>query len=245
MEQEVIMTNDQISVNIKNILGVKKELVGIKVWKEEPQTVSKYEGNAFPGMCTQISEVLNTGKTFQTNRDHCFCSGGIIATGVAPALSGEEKIEVAKVHLDLSKDYKDLETSIHFDNEIEKLLPPVKEKNAAVQLGLFKDIEEPDLVLIFCTPGAADILNRTYSYTIGEPIQAFGGNGACLFTIQYPYVSGKPSFSYSDVAWRKYVGLDEEELTLTFPYQSLLRCIEDLPSIAEAYRKYGEVLDEN
>ncbi len=53
------------------------------------------------------------------------------------------------------------------------------------------------------------------------------------------------NFSYSDVAWRKYVGLAEEELTVTFPYQSLLRCIEDLPSIAEAYRKYGEVADEN
>lgn len=238
------MTNDQISNTIKELLCIKKELVGIKVWKEEPQNIPKHEGNAFPGMCTQIAEVLKTGKTFHTNREHCFCTGGVVATGVVPPLSREEKIEVAKVHLELSKDYKDLETSIHYDNEMEKLLPHVEERNVAVQLGLFKEVKDPDLILIFCMPGAADILNRTYSYSVGEPIQAFGGNGACLFLIQYPYVSGKPSFSYSDVAWRKYVGLAEEELTVTFPYQSLLKCIENLPSVSEAYKKYGKVVEE-
>lgn len=237
------MTNEQITQTIRSILDVSKELVGIKTWKEEPRSVPKYEGNAFPGMCTQIGEVLATGKTFHTDREHCFCTGGVVATGVAPPVSEEEKKEMLEVHFEMSKGYRDLDTAMQYENNMEKLNPPVGEKNAAVQLGIFKDIEEPDLVLIFCTPWAADILNRTYCYTTGEPVKGFGGNGGCPFLIQYPYVTGKPSFSYSDVAWRKYIGLAKEELTLSLPYKSLLGFVESLPSVAEAYIKYGEPVE--
>jgi uncharacterized protein (DUF169 family) len=75
-------------------------------------------------------------------------------------------------------------------------------------------------------------------------VQGFGGNGGCPFLLQYPYVTKKPSFSYSDVAWRKYIGLSDEELTMSFPYQRLLLFIDDLPSLAEAYRRYGEPVEE-
>ena len=237
------MTNEQIQETIRNILGNKKELVAIKVWKEEPQTIRKYEGKAFPGMCAQIGEVLKTGETFHTNLDNQYCTGGVVATGVAPAYSAKESIKIVKMHLEMTKDYQNLDTAIHYRDEAESLIPPVEEKNAAVQLGLFKKIKDPDLVLIFCTPGAADILNRAYSYIVGEPIQGFGGNGGCPFAIQYPYVTKKPSFTYSDIAWRKFVGLTEEELTVSFPYQDLLRFIESLPSVAEHYRKYGEGME--
>jgi len=234
------MTNDHIAGIVRDVLGVKKELVGIKVWKEEPQDIKKYQEKAFPGMCTQINEVLNTGETFYTNRDHCFCTGGIVATGVAPPLSGEERNEMLKVHFEISQGYRDIDTAMFYEQEMEKIIPPVRENNAAVQLGLLKSIKNPDLVLIFCTPGSADILNRTYSYETGEPVKGFGGNGGCPFVIQYPYVTKKPSFTYSDVAWRKYIGLNEDELTIGIPYQSLVRLVEKLPSVAEHYRRYGE-----
>jgi len=237
------MTNEHIQEIIRKVLDIKKELVGIKVWKEEPQTIRKYEGKAFPGMCTQIGEVLSTGENFYTNIEHCFCTGGVVATGVAPPLSEEERHEMLKVHFEMSKGYKDIDTAIYYEDESKKMIPPVEGKNAAVQLGLFKEIETPDLVLIFCIPGAADILNRAYTYIVGEPVKGFGGNGACPFAIQYPYITKKPSFTYSDVAWRKFVGLADEELTVSFPYQSILQFMEVLPSVAEQYRKYGEGME--
>ena len=237
------MNNSKIIDTIKNTINIKKQPVGIKVWKDKPQSVRKYGEKAFPGMCTQIGEVLKTGETFYTVQDECFCTGGVVATGVAPTLSEEERDEMLKVHFEISKGYKDINTSIHYENEMGKTIPRIEEKNAAVQLGLLKDIEEPDLALIFCTPGTADILNRTYSYTEGVPIHGFGGNGGCPFVIQYPYVTQKPSFSYSDVAWRKYIGLAEEELTVSFPYHTLQRFIEHLPAVADQYKNYGEMVE--
>jgi len=235
------MTNEQILKILRTTVQIKKEPVAIKVWKTEPQGIAKYEERAFPGMCTQIGEVLKTGRTFYTDREQCFCTGGVIATGAASPLTEQERDEMIKVHFEISKGYKDVATALYYEKQMDGIRPQVKDGNAAVQLGLFKDCEDPDLVLIFCTPGAADILNRAYTYVTGEPVSGFGGNGACPFAIQYPFGTGKPSFTYSDVAWRKYVGLADEELTVSFPFQSLVQFIEYLPTVAEEYRHYGEM----
>jgi uncharacterized protein (DUF169 family) len=234
------MTNQQIQGSIQSILGVKKELVGIKAWKQVPENIPGYEGKAFPGMCAQIGEVLKNGGTFHTDKENHYCTGGVAATGVVPHTSKEESINIMKMHIKMTKDHPDLDIASHYRDEMEKLIPPVEEKNAVAQVGLFKDMDAPDIVLLFCTPGTADIVNRTFSYVTGEPIQGFGGNGGCPFVIQYPFVTKKPSFTYSDISWRKFVGLNDDELTISFPYSSLLKIVESIPLVAEEYRKYGE-----
>ncbi len=235
------MTNEQILNILRTTVQIKKDPVAVKVWKNEPAGIPKYEERAFPGMCAQIGELLKNGRTFYTDREQCFCTGGVVATGVAPALNAEERDEMVKVHFEVSRGYKDIPTALYYETQMEKINPKVGETNAAVQLGLFKDVNDPDLVIIFCNPGTADILNRAYTYVSGEPVSGFGGNGACPFAIQYPYVTRKPSFTYSDVSWRKYVGLTDDELTMTFPFQSLVQLIEYLPTVAEEYRHYGEM----
>ncbi|MCX5886539.1 MAG: DUF169 domain-containing protein [Proteobacteria bacterium] len=235
-----MMTNQKINEIIKDVVTIKKEMIGIKAWKEVPEGIPKYEGKAFPGMCGQIGEVLANGETFVTNLSNQLCTGGVVATGVARPPSPKASINIAKMHLELMKDYGNLDTALCYEDEMKKLIPTCEEKNAVVQVGLFTEMKEPDLVLIFCTPGAADIINRAYSYVTGKPIQGFGGNGGCPFAIQYPYVTKKPSFTYGDISWRKFIGLADEELTMTFPLPCLVQFIESLPLVAENYRKYGE-----
>lgn len=240
------MNNNNIRIidTLKSILHIRKEPVALKAWKEEPASVEIYQGNAFPGLCTQIGEVLDGKRTFYTTREHCFCTGGVVATGVADPVPEEQRDEMIQVHAAISKTYKDFATAVGYENEMARRIPRVDGSHAALQVGLLSEIQQPDLVLIFCTPGAADILNRAYCYVAGEPVQGFGGNGGCPFIIQYPFVTKKPSFSYSDVAWRKYVGLADEELSMGFPYACLVQCVEELPEVAAAYRKYGEPVEE-
>ena len=238
------MNNSQIIETLKSVMHLKKEPVALKAWKEEPSSVEKYQGNAFPGLCTQIGEVLEGKKTFYTTLEHCFCTGGVVATGVAEPVPEEQRDEMIQVHASISKAYKNFATAVGYENEMAKRIPSVAGSNVALQVGLLRDIQQPDLVLIFCTPGAADILNRAYCYVTGEPVQGFGGNGGCPFIIQYPFVTKKPSFSYSDIAWRKYIGLADEELSMGFPYACLVEFIDELPAVADAYRKYGEPVEE-
>ncbi|MBM4311981.1 MAG: hypothetical protein FJ119_13675 [Deltaproteobacteria bacterium] len=234
------MGSDIIVQRLRSVLGIQKEPVGIRTWQQVPARIPRYRGTAFPGFCTQIGEVLASGETFYTDREQCFCTGGVISTGVAPPLSEGERHEMLKAHFAISRSYRDEQTALHYEDAMEALCPQQPEPRAAVQIGLLRDMTDPELAIIFCTPAAADILNRAYCYISGEPVQGFGGNGACPFLIRMPLLSGKPFFSYSDVAWRKYVGLADEELTVTFPYQTLAAVVQVLPEVAQAYRRYGE-----
>ncbi|MCX8043048.1 MAG: DUF169 domain-containing protein [Desulfobacterota bacterium] len=238
------MTNIEIRHIILSVFELKREPIALKVWKETPTNIPCYQGNAFPGMCTQIAEVLTSGTTFYTTGDHCFCTGGVVATGVVPPITKEDREEIIKVHFSISKGYKDIATAFCYEENMEKLIPRVTITNAAVQIGRLHDITDPDVVLIFCTPAAADILSRAYCYDMGEPIQGFAGNGACPFLIQYPFVIGKPSFSCSDVSWRKYIGLTPDEMTFSFPFHLLTLVCNVLPDVAHAYRRYGEVTEQ-
>ncbi|MFC1669204.1 DUF169 domain-containing protein [Spirochaetota bacterium] len=237
------MDNNDISKTLKDILNIKKEPIAMKAMKELPDNIDKFPEMSFPGICTQIGEVVEKGTNFYIDDEQCYCTGGNVAMGLSPDLSKDERDEMIEAHFSMSPGYKDVETAILYEENMHKMKPEVKEKNKAIQIGPLKDIEDPDIVLIFCTPKDADVLNRTFCYTTGNFAQGYGGNGGCPFLIQYPFITGKPSFSYSDVAWRKYIGLADEELTVSYPYKSLVEIIDNLPTVSEAYEKYG-VYDE-
>ena len=99
-------------------------------------------------------------------------------------------------------------------------IPVPKVKNKCLLVGPFSKIDDPDLVLIFCTPQQADILVRVYAY-LGELFEGFGGSGGCLFNIRHAYYKRVPTFSTSDLSWRMFIGLNENELTVTMPYERL------------------------
>jgi uncharacterized protein (DUF169 family) len=231
------MTNEQIEKTIKdNVPGISKEFVAMKMWKEEPKDVPKYEGRAFPGICAQIGEVLWSKETFYLTGDQNFCEAGIQGAGLKALSTEEEWKKTFEEHAKMSRGIKDLETAHRYYQVGEGNLCGVPERNAAVQLGLFKDVKDPDVVLIFCPAAAGDIINRAYAYETGEILKGFGSFGACSFTIRYPYVRNEPTLTIGDVEWRTCIGLDPGEITLAFPYQTFFQFIDSLPKVAQHYK---------
>ena len=43
------MSGYQILEKLRSVFMIKKPPLAIKIWKEEPPDIPKYEGNAFPG----------------------------------------------------------------------------------------------------------------------------------------------------------------------------------------------------
>jgi uncharacterized protein (DUF169 family) len=101
-----------------------------------------------------------------------------------------------------------------------------------IVVGPLLEVNNPDIVLLFVTPHQADILTRARAY-LGDFTRGFGGMGGCIFTIRYTYMSGEPSFSTSDTAWRMFAGLEEDELTYTFPYPKLMEIADQIKPTAE------------
>jgi uncharacterized protein (DUF169 family) len=213
------MTRQEIHTLLMQGLGLKKEPVALKPLREIPSDIQAYAGCATPGLCAQISEILTQGSVFYSTRKNHACFEGLIATGVCEVDRDEYRsavegfIEACPYHSDMQTAMDYYETCIR-----EIPLPPVE--YACLVSGPLSKIEDPDLVVIFCTPGQADILMRSQSYQ-GTLIRGFGGNGGCIFNIRHSFVSREMTFSTSDFPWRTFAGLDDCELTVTFPYEKL------------------------
>jgi uncharacterized protein (DUF169 family) len=239
------MNNKQIDEIIrKSLPGIKKDIVALKAWKDEPKGVPKFEGRAFPGICSNIGEVLITKETHYVTEEQCYCAGGVMSFGLRKERNKQEWGEVHKSHLSGDpRGHKDSATAAkYYEGEEKRLSPFPKEKYAAVQVGLLKDIPEPDVVLIFCNPQDGDVINRAYTWPTGEMMMGYGSHGGCTFTLRLPFVSGKPTFSIGDTEWRHYIGLEDPELTISVPFKDFDRWIENLPLRAEYYTKYRQAI---
>lgn len=67
----------------------------------------------------------------------------------------------------------------------------------------------------------------------GNFTKGFGGTGGCVLTLRYTFMVDDPCFSTSGTAWRMFAGLDEDELTFTFPYSQLMEIAHQIKSTAD------------
>jgi len=128
--------------------------------------------------------------------------------------------------------HRDADTLVGYYYKVDDFFRHPQSNGTGIVAGPLQKIKDPDLVLLFVTPHQADILNRCRAY-LGDFTRGFGGMGGCIFTIRYSFLTGDPSFSTSDTAWRTFAGLDEHELTYTFPYAKLLEIAERIKPTAD------------
>jgi uncharacterized protein (DUF169 family) len=239
------MNNQEVNAIIrKSLPGIKKDIIALKAWKEEPKGIPKFKGRAFPGICSNIGEVLITKDTHYVTEEQCYCAGGVMSFGLRKERNAKEWGDVHTAHASGDpRGHIDRATaSKYYEGEEKRLSPFPKEKYTAVQIGLLKDIKDPDVVLIFCNPQDGDVINRAYTWPTGEMMMGYGSHGGCSFTLRLPFVSGKPTFSIGDTEWRHYIGLDDPELTISVPFKDFDRWIDNLPLRAEYYDKYRKAI---
>ena len=226
---------------LKEDLGVVKELIALKPLKEIPSTIPQYDGVATPGLCAQVGEVLKNNATFYTTRENHQCFEGLIATGVCE-VSREEYRKAVEGFIDDFPYHKDVDTAMSFYetciNDIK--LPPVE--NACLVVGPLSQVKDPDLVLIFCNPKQADILIRILAY-LGDLFKGHGGSGGCIFTVRQAFQTREPSFTTSDLSWRMFVGLNENELTVTYPYEKLVEIAPHIKSTSDYVNSFSSMFD--
>ena len=55
------MTRDELIRTLKEDLKVKKEVIAVKAMKMTPLDIPHYQGQAAPGMCALVGEILKDG----------------------------------------------------------------------------------------------------------------------------------------------------------------------------------------
>jgi uncharacterized protein (DUF169 family) len=233
------MDKQAIEQALKEDLGVVKELVALKPLKDIPSTIPQYDGVATPGLCAQVGEVVRDGTVFYTTRENHQCYEGLIATGVCE-VSREEYRKAVESFIEDFPYHKDVDTAMSFYETCIETIKPPKVENACLVVGPLSKVDDPDLVLIFCNPKQADILIRIQAY-LGDLFKGYGGSGGCIFTIRQAFETREPSFSTSDLSWRMFVGLNENELTVTYPYEQLLEVAPHIKSTADYVNNFSSM----
>jgi len=227
------MKKEEIESLLKQELKIQKDIIALKPLKEIPKNIPPYDGCAAPGLCTQIGEISKDGSVFYIKREHNGCYEGLIATGVCAADRKEYLADVKNL-MEMGPYHIGLDTAMNYYDAHIKDIPPPETENACLLAGPLNKVDNPDLLLIFCTPIQADVLIRAQAY-LGSMVHGFGGNGACIFNIRYSFVTREPSFSISDDAWRMFIGLNGNELTVTYPYEKLITVAPHIKTINDHF----------
>lgn len=226
------MTKDELLRTLKEDLELKKEVVALKAVKEVPADIPQYEGRAVPGMCALLGEILREGGVWYLTRKNVGCFMSLIATGTCKSLPRDKYLRFMIKQNEAYYMHKDEETVIEYYNNVDGFFERPEHTGTGLVVGPLAKVDNPDLVFLIVTPHQTDILNRCRSY-FGDFSRGFGGNGSCIFNIQYSYVTGDPCYSVSDTAWRVFGGLGRDELTYTFPYSKLMEIADQIKPMAE------------
>ena len=136
------MDHKEIDAIIRdNLPGIKKDVIALKALKEIPTDIPRFEGRAFPGICSNIGETLITKETRFLTEEQCYCAGGVMSFGLRKERSKEEWGEVHKSHLSGDpRGHKDAETAAkYYEGEEKRLSLFSKELYKAVLIGLIPE----------------------------------------------------------------------------------------------------------
>ena len=226
------MTKAELVQTLREDLKVKKEIIAVKAVKQTPEDIPPYEGQASPGMCALVGEIIKDGSVWYVTKENVGCPMALTATGTGEDVSREKFLEYM---IEQNRDYpmhKDPSTLVNYYDQVDAFFTYPKVDGAGLTVGPLRKVADPDLVLLFVTPHQADIVTRVRAF-LGDFTRGFGGMGGCIFTLRYSFMLADPCFSTSDTAWRMFAGLDEHELTYTFPYPQLLEIADQIKPTAE------------
>ena len=88
------MTKKEIVKTLQEDLKVKKEIIAIKAVKQAPAGIAQYEGQALPGMCALLGEVLKEGFVRYVIKENMGCFESLTATGTCENLSRDKYLEI-------------------------------------------------------------------------------------------------------------------------------------------------------
>jgi len=226
------MTKNELIHTLKNTLKIKKESIAVKVMKQAPSDIPHYKGQASPGMCALVGEILRDSSTWYATKDNLGCFEALTGTGTCENMPRDKYLEFMNEQNRSYPMHKNAEVLAQYYDRVDSFFKHPEVNGTGIVVGPLAGMDDPDLVLLFVTPHQADILSRSRAY-LGDFTRGFGGMGGCIFTIRYTFLSGDPSFSTSDTAWRMFAGLAEDELTYTFPYPKLLEIADRIKPTAE------------
>jgi len=129
------MTKDDLIKTLKDDLEIQKEIVALKAVKEPPPDIPPYEGQAIPGMCSLLGEIIQEGKVWYVTKKNVGCFMSLSGTGTCESLPRDKYLNFMVGQNEMYRMHKDDETVRSYHMKIEEFFKSPEHTGTGIVVG--------------------------------------------------------------------------------------------------------------
>ena len=216
------MDCDGLGKKLNQLLKLENEMVAIKWSVKEPKNVKKEDDKS--KFCTKLTKAMD-GEIFYSTLEEEECMGGARYSGL--------------------KDMKEYPSNVQsgafmVSNGLYKDIPAVqrsRENEAYINPGIFSAILfaplnmaefEPDVIFLLCSAKQGMEILHANAYDSGKHGLGTDAVPVCSSMAATPYMTGKVTYGFGDIAARKNMDINQEDIMVSIPGSDLPRIISNL-----------------
>lgn len=216
------MDYNELSNKLNELLKLENDAVAIKWSVQEPKNVEREKGKS--RFCTKLTKAIN-GEIFYSTLEEEECMGGARYSGLKDMAEYPANVQSG---------------AFMVPNGLYKSIPAVqrsREHEKYIKPGIFSTIIfaplskaefDPDVVFMVCNAQQGMEILHANSYDSGKHGIGTDAVPVCSSMAATPYMAGKVAYGFGDVAARKNMDINPEDIMVSIPGSDLSRIISNL-----------------
>lgn len=216
------MEFNELREKLNDLLKLENEPVAIKWTVNEPEKYQKEEGKS--RFCSKLITAME-GKTFYSTVEEEECMGGARYSGLKDMTEYPANVQSGAFMVNKGL-YKDI-PAVQRSRKTESYINP-----GIFTAILFAPLNNaefiPDVIFIVCNAKNGMEILHANSYDSGS--KGLGADAAplCSSMAAAPYMTGKVTYGFGDVAARKNMNIDHDDILISIPGSELSRIVSNL-----------------
>ena len=216
------MDYNKLGNKLNELLKLKNEPVAIKWSVKEPKNVGKEESKS--RFCTKLEKAMN-GEIFYATVEEEECMGGARYSGLKDMREFPANVQSGAFMVPKGL-YKNI-PAVQRSRKNETYINPGI-FNAVVFAPLNKAEFEPDVIFMVCNAQQGMEILHANAYDSGEHGLGADAVPVCSSMAAAPYMTGKVTYGFGDVAARKNMSINQEDIMVSIPASELSRIVSNL-----------------
>lgn len=218
----VTMDYNELGEKLKELMKFENEPVAIKWSVMEPKNVKKESEKS--RFCTKLTKAM-AGEIFYATLEEEECMGGARYSGLKDMHEYPANVQSGAFMVPNGL-YKNI-PAVQRSRENEKYINPGI-FSAVVFAPLNKAEFEPDVIFIVCNAKQGMEILHANAYDSGKHGLGTDAVPVCSSMAATPYMTGKVTYGFGDVAARKNMDINQEDIMVSIPGSDLSRIVSNL-----------------
>jgi uncharacterized protein (DUF169 family) len=216
------MVSSKLGEKLNELLKLENEPVAIKWSVNDPKNVKKEEGKS--SFCKKLVKAMK-GEIFFATAEEEGCMGGARYSGFKDIRDFPANVQSGAFMIPKGL-YKDIPAVQRSRNKETYITPGIF--NAIIFAPLNMAEYDPDVIFMVCNAKQGMEILHANAYDSGEHGLGANASPICSSMAAAPYMTGKVTYGFGDVAARKNMDINHEDIMVSIPGSDLSRIVSNL-----------------